>query len=95
MKSKFRLSSQHLIECVEGINEICHDATLENIHKAIHYIQTEGITTIECIPNKLFSQPRTFCPRQCDDGFSFEYKLKANIIKHETFTDTLSSLTSD
>lgn len=46
MKSKYRLSSQHLIECIEDINEICHDASLGNIHKAIAFIQSEGITTL-------------------------------------------------
>lgn len=39
------LSSQHLLECISGTNELCHDATLENIHSAIHYIETYGLTT--------------------------------------------------
>lgn len=28
LKSKIRLSSQHLIECISSKNEICHDASL-------------------------------------------------------------------
>ncbi len=59
LKSKVRLSSQHLIECIkDDFNEICHDASLDNIHQAINYIQNSGITTEDCIKNKLFSNPR-------------------------------------
>lgn len=58
LKNKIRLSSQHLIECIESENEICHDASLDNIHKAIEYIQKNGITTVDCIENTLFGKPR-------------------------------------
>lgn len=95
IKSKIRLSSQHLIECIESLNEICHDASLDNIHKALQYIQNEGITTSDCIRNKLFGSPREFCPRECDDGYPFEYLFKALITKHQSFNEVLASLTAD
>lgn len=45
MKYKIKLSSQHLLDCISGLNDLCHDVKLENLYKAIDYISAYGVTT--------------------------------------------------
>jgi hypothetical protein len=92
MKEKLRLSSQHILECISSKNEICHDASLENIESAMKFIEVQGITTEECIPNRLLYVPRDYCPRKCEDGYRFPITVRAKFTKQDNFNDMLSLL---
>lgn len=78
------MSAQQLLDCTETIDDKCYKSTKANILKAMDHISRLGLTTNDCYLNRPFEGPATFCKRQCDNGFPFDFHFKANFKRYDS-----------
>ena len=81
LNSKVTLSAQYLLECTETTDDKCYSSSLAAIHKAIQFIQKQGVTNTRCYPNRPLSIPSPNCPRYCHDRTPLATPNKAKITK--------------